>query len=81
MIEIIDNERILPGIAFLYKMGEDFPSLNQYNFKNIESLEPVNGQQKAFLFDPNPSPGPEQNSDNVNNLFKLIKNYKARSNE
>jgi len=34
MMEIIDNERILPGISHLYKIGEDFPSLNNYNFEN-----------------------------------------------
>ena len=32
LIEIIDNERILPGISRLYKLGEDFPFLNQYTF-------------------------------------------------
>jgi len=44
MIEIIDNERILPGISYLYKMGEDFPFLNHYNYNNIESQEHVNWQ-------------------------------------
>lgn len=31
LIEIIDNERILPGINRIYKLGEDFPFLNYYN--------------------------------------------------
>ena len=28
MIDIVDNERILPGLTYLYKTGEDFPCLN-----------------------------------------------------
>jgi len=39
LIEIIDNERILPGISYLYKLGEDFPLLNHYNFTNIETKD------------------------------------------
>jgi hypothetical protein len=37
IIEIIDNERILPGISFIYKTGEDFPYLNHYSYNLIES--------------------------------------------
>ena len=37
MIEIIDNERILPGISYMYKIGEDFPSLNHYNQMNFSN--------------------------------------------
>jgi len=36
LIELIDNERILPGISRLYKLGEDFPMLNYYNFSQLE---------------------------------------------
>jgi hypothetical protein len=36
LIEIIDNEKILPGISYLYKFGEDFPNLNVYNLNNNE---------------------------------------------
>jgi len=32
LIEIIDSERILPGISQLQKLSEDFPYLNSYNF-------------------------------------------------
>lgn len=81
MIEIIDNERILPGISYLYKMGEDFPLLNHYNFTNIESPDGairksnVNWQQRALLFDPNPGRVSSKRSDH---LSTLIKTYKAR---
>jgi hypothetical protein len=37
IIEIIDNERILPGISFIYKTAEDFPFLNHYSYNLIES--------------------------------------------
>ena len=33
LVEIFDNERILPGISFLHKTGEDFPYLNDYNIR------------------------------------------------
>lgn len=55
LIEIVDNEKILPGISHLYKLGEDFPYLNHYNFQNIESSDNVNWHQRALLFDPDPS--------------------------
>lgn len=42
LIEIVDNEKILPGISHLYKLGEDYPYLNNYNFQNIDSAENVN---------------------------------------
>ena len=36
MVELIDNERILPGVAQLFKLGEDFPYLNHFDFSNID---------------------------------------------
>jgi hypothetical protein len=42
IIEIIDNERILPGISFIYKTGEDFPYLNHYSYNLIESDQESN---------------------------------------
>ena len=72
LIEIVDNERILPGISKIYQIGEDFPSLNSYNFNKIHSLDykdNVNIHQRALLF----SSGKE------NRLLKLIKKYKQKS--
>ena len=49
LIEIIDNDRIIPGISYIYKIGEDFPQLNQYNQLNFsnnpnnDTEENVNG--------------------------------------
>jgi len=57
LIEIADNERILPGISYLYKLGEDFPYLNHYNFQNLESDENVNWHQRALLFDASSAAG------------------------
>jgi len=51
LIEIIDNERILPGISQLQKFGEDFPFLNSYNFQQV-SDQVFNWHQRALLFDP-----------------------------
>ena len=32
LIEVLDNERVLPGISQLYKISEDFPYLNCFDF-------------------------------------------------
>ena len=37
LIEIIDNERILPGISYIYKLSEDFPFLNEFECSRIEN--------------------------------------------
>ena len=39
LVEMFDNERILPGISFLYKTGEDFPYLNHYDFSFYQENE------------------------------------------
>ena len=39
LVEILDNERILPGISQLYKLGEDFPLLNHFNFADIATTD------------------------------------------
>ena len=39
LIEIVDNERILPGISKIYQIGEDFPGLNNYQFGKIHGPE------------------------------------------
>ena len=41
LVEVIDNERILPGISQVFKLGEDFPMLNQYN--SMQMLEANQG--------------------------------------
>ena len=35
LIEIVDNERIIPGISQIFKIGEDFPLLNVYNLDKL----------------------------------------------
>ena len=50
---MIDNERILPGISYLHKLGEDFPLLNHYNqVKMIDAPKVFNFHQRVLLFDP-----------------------------
>jgi hypothetical protein len=49
LIEILDNERIIPGISQIYKLGEDFPFINFYNFQLIEKQ--FNWHQRVLLFD------------------------------
>ena len=50
---MIDNERILPGISFLHKLGEDFPLLNHYNqAKMFDAKKEMNFHQRVLLFDP-----------------------------
>ena len=53
LIEIVDNERIMPGISKIYLLGENFPNLNSYNFNKIhrnDYKEFVNNHQRALLF-------------------------------
>ena len=74
LIEILDNDRILPGISQLFKLGEDFPFLNYYNVQSLEANEinmsNVNWHQRALLFDPQPT---------FNPLVKLLKLYKQKT--
>lgn len=61
LVEMFDNERILPGISFLYKTGEDFPYLNHYEYSfylenekgSPEALERVQRHQRVLMFDSN----------------------------
>jgi hypothetical protein len=50
LIEISDNERILPGISFLYKLSEDFPQLNNFNLISLGNESIKNFHQRALLF-------------------------------
>jgi len=75
LVEILDNERILPGISQLYKLGEDFPLLNHFNFQNIASAEIQNIHQRALLFGVSNEKGSSNSS-----LIKMIKEYKSKSN-
>ena len=51
LIEIIDNERIIPGITRQYKLSEDFPLLNYYNpEKEEDNLQRLH--QRCLLFMP-----------------------------
>ena len=62
LIEMIDNERILPGISYLYKTGEDFPYLNHYDYNSVEQPNSeknakevagrFNWHQRVLLFEP-----------------------------
>ena len=79
LIEIVDNERILPGISYLYKLGEDFPYLNLYNFQNLESDDFKNWHQRALLFVPADSlvqAKPYSGS----MLVRMIRKYKLKHN-
>lgn len=37
LIEIIDNERILPGITRIFKLAEDYPFLDYFNYSSNKS--------------------------------------------
>ena len=58
LIEIIDNERIIPGITRQYKLSEDFPLLNYYNPDKDDLL---NFHQRCFLYG-HTSKRPKKNS-------------------
>lgn len=72
LVEILDNERILPGISQLYKLGEDFPLLNHYNFQDIASNEILNVHQRALLFG--------NSNEKEGSLVKMIQEYKSKPN-
>jgi len=33
LIEVIDNERLLPGISRVFRLAEDFPHMDSFSFK------------------------------------------------
>lgn len=42
-IEIIDNERIFPGITRVFKLGEDFPYLDNHSIsKEKDQIDLIN---------------------------------------
>jgi hypothetical protein len=49
LIEIIDNERIIPGITRIFKLAEDFPYLDHHSL-NKEKEEYEIFHQRAFIF-------------------------------
>lgn len=62
LIEVIDNERIIPGISHIYKVGDDCPLLNDYDADNIsapERRDDRNWQQICMLYQP---PGKYRNN-------------------
>ena len=68
--EIIQNEKILPGISFLYKNGEEFPYLNQFAFKQEE----VYNFHQRILFIHADKDTPQEDA-----FFKTYKKYMKRS--
>lgn len=55
LLEIIDNDRILPGVSKVYKTAEDFPYLNFFEFNDKDIGDEPNFHQRALLFDSNSS--------------------------
>jgi len=48
-IEVVDNERLIPGITKIFKLADDFPYVDQHSLqKEKDGLE--NHLQKAFVF-------------------------------
>lgn len=49
MIEIVDNERVIPGLTKIFKLAEDFPYLDNYSLtKERDKYEIIH--QRAFMF-------------------------------
>jgi hypothetical protein len=46
----------MPGISYIYKQSEDFPSLNEFNYDNINAEKNgnkhLNIHQKVLLYNP-----------------------------
>lgn len=49
LIEIIDNERILPGITKIFKLAEDFPYIDHHSL-NKEKDEFEIFHQRAYFY-------------------------------
>jgi hypothetical protein len=75
LLEIIDNDRILPGVSKVYKIAEDFPYINFFEFNDKDIGDEPNFHQRALLFDPVSVNGKKPN------LFKVIQKFKSKSTE
>lgn len=51
LVDLIQNERILPGISYVFKVGEDVPSLNDYNIDSFNAPF-ANKQQRVCMYEP-----------------------------
>ena len=49
LVEVIDNERIMPGITWISKMAEDFPQVDCHSMNKETDKSFVNLHQFAFL--------------------------------
>lgn len=89
LVEMFDNERILPGISFLYKTGEDFPYLNHYEYSfyleneksSPESLDRVQRHQRVLLFEPRKSSKGKDPKRTLTDLIGLYKRNKTANDE
>jgi hypothetical protein len=50
LIEVIDNERIMPGITWISKMAEDFPQVDCHSLNKEADKKFTNIHQLVFLF-------------------------------
>ena len=49
LVEVVDNERVIPGLTKIYRLAEDFPYLDHHSLnKENEGYEIAH--QKAFIF-------------------------------
>lgn len=53
VVEIIDDERVLPGITFIHKISEDCPLLNEYDSDEmtVDKSSKANTHQTALIYD------------------------------
>jgi hypothetical protein len=49
LIEVIDNERIMPGITWISKMAEDFPFIDCHSMNKEQNKNFINSHQFVYV--------------------------------
>lgn len=87
LVEVIDNERIMPGLSQIYKIGDDCPLLNDYDADNMSVPERRDGkksdnwQQICLLYEPqdrSPESGKKELPRGYEPLHSLIKRLETK---
>ena len=72
MIEIVDNERVIPGLTKIFKLAEDFPYLDNYSLtKERDKYEIIH--QRAFVFHDSDTPQTPFTAASANPYHALLK--------
>ena len=49
LIEVIDNERLMPGITWISKMAEDFPFIDCHSMNKEQNKTFINNHQLVYV--------------------------------